>query len=138
MSLAMQRALPRASIIASDIDPRSIEVATENAARNNLSRLSRGPHFIVADGLSDERIVERAPFDLIVANILARPLIALAPTIAAALDQGATLILSGILVPQAREVWARYASLGVVLQSHERHHGWSTLVMRRRPAVRRR
>ena len=137
LALALRRALPRAQILASDIDTRSIEVADENAERNGLGRLAGGPHFLVADGLGDSRIQRRGPFDLIIANILARPLIAMASDIVATLDEGATLVLSGILVPQAREVSARYLSLGLGLVSHERHNGWSTLVFRMRDKPRR-
>ena len=137
LALALGRALPRAQILASDIDARSIEVADENAERNGLGRLAGGPRFIVADGLGDDRIQRRSPFDLIVANILARPLIALAPDIVATLGAGATLILSGILVPQAAEVSARFRSLGLGLVRHDRHNGWSTLVFKLRDKPRR-
>lgn len=132
LALALTRALPRASIIATDIDTRSIEVARENAERNGLGRLSGGPHFLEANGLADSRIQRRGPFDLIVANILAGPLVAMAADISGQLDDGATLVLSGILVPQAREVCARYKSLALELQRHERHNGWSTLVFQKR------
>ncbi|MGI9480046.1 MAG: 50S ribosomal protein L11 methyltransferase [Hyphomicrobiaceae bacterium] len=137
LALALGRALPRAQILASDIDARSIEVANENAERNGLGRLAGGPRFIVADGLGDDRIQRRSPFDLIVANILARPLIAMAPDIVATLGAGATLILSGILVPQAAEVSARFRSLGLGLARHDRHNGWSTLIFKLRDKPRR-
>ena len=137
LALALRSALPHARILASDIDTRSIEVARDNAERNGLGRFSGGPHFIVADGLCDSRIQNRRPFDLIVANILARPLINLAPDLVPTLDAGATLVLSGVLVPQAREVIARYLSLGLSLARHERHNGWSTLVFRMRSRCKR-
>jgi ribosomal protein L11 methyltransferase len=132
LALAVQRALPTARIVASDIDQRSIEVAQENAGRNGLSQRSGGPRFLVADGLSDSELHRAAPFDLIVANILAGPLVAMAPSISGGLDSGATLVLSGILVGQAREVCARYGALGLQLVRHDRHHGWSTLVLQMR------
>ncbi|MFY0611071.1 MAG: 50S ribosomal protein L11 methyltransferase [Hyphomicrobiaceae bacterium] len=137
LALALRRALPRAQILASDIDARSIEVADDNAERNGLSRLAGGPQFVVADGLGDDRIQRRSPFDLIVANILARPLIAMAPDIVATLDEGATLVLSGILVPQAPGVFARFRSLGLGIVRHDRHNGWSTLVFKMRDKPRR-
>ncbi len=136
LALALRRTLPNAVVNASDIDARSIEVAGENARRNGLSRLSGGPSFMVADGLSDSKIKGSGPFDLIVANILAKPLIAMAPAIVDQLAQGATLVLSGILVPQAREICSRYGSLGLDLLEHNRHNGWSTLVFQRRRAGR--
>ena len=132
LALALRRALPHAQIIASDIDARSVEVACENAERNGLGRLTGGPRFLVADGLGDSRIQGTAPYDLVVANILARPLIALAPQITAILARRSTLVLSGILIPQAREVSARFRSLGLDLVRHDRHHGWSTLVFKMR------
>jgi ribosomal protein L11 methyltransferase len=132
LALALRRALPTAAIIGSDIDVRSIEVAQENGARNHMPRLSGGPTFVVADGLRDSRLQRRRPFDLIVANILARPLIAMAPDISATLGGGAVLVLSGILVPQAGDVCARFESLGLRLLQHHRHNGWSTLVLQMR------
>lgn len=132
LALALTRALPRASIIATDIDSRSIEVARENAQRNGLGRLSGGPHFLEANGLSDSRIQRRGRFDLIVGNILAGPLVAMAADISGQMNDRASLVLSGILVPQAREVCARYTSLALELQHHERHDGWSTLVFQKR------
>lgn len=130
LALALARALPKAKIMGSDNDPRSIEVAIENAARNGLGAYVHGPSFIVADGLDDPRIRQHAPFNLITANILAKPLIQLAPAIVRSLATGGVLVLSGILVPQAREVCARYAGFGLNLIRHDRHHGWSTLTFR--------
>jgi len=141
LALAVQRAVPNARIIGSDIDQRSIEVARENATVNGLGPLRGGPRFVVADGIGggsgDGGISRRAPFDLIIANILAGPLIAMAPSITAILAERATVVLSGVLVTQAREVLARYASLGCDLVRHDRHHGWSTLTLRLRTAPRR-
>lgn len=133
LALAMARALPHAQITGSDIDARSVEVAAENALHNGLDRRSGGPDFLCADGTLDPRIGKRGPFDLIVANILAGPLLGMAPAIVAALQPGGSLLLSGILVQQAREIVARYAGLGLQLEQHDRHNGWSTLEFRRRP-----
>lgn len=135
LALALARALPSAHIAGSDIDARSIEVANDNAVRNGLGRLAGGPVFFVADGTTDSQIRSRGPFDLVVANILAGPLVAMAADIAAVLGNGATLVLSGILVPQAREVLARYRSFGLRLVRHDRHNGWSTLVLEKSGAL---
>lgn len=132
LALGLKRALPDADILATDIDARSIEVASENAERNGLGHLNGGPLFLVADGLGDGRIQRRAPFDMVVANILARPLIAMAAGVTTVLADGGVLVLSGILIPQAREVIARYRSLGAELIRHDRHNGWSTLTFRMR------
>ena len=128
LALAVQRALPDASIIASDLDARSIEVAIENARLNRLPAIAGGPDFIVADGVRDHRIRRNAPFDLIVANILAGPLIAIADDITGVLGANGTLVLSGILVSQAQQVAMRYRSLGLLIRQHDRHDEWSTLV----------
>jgi len=139
LALAAARILPRARVLASDVDARAVEVASENAERNGFGqRSARGPTFVVADGVSDPQIGRRKPFDLVVANILAAPLIVMAPDIIRCLSERGTLVLSGILVPQAREVCARYRSLGVELRRHERHNGWSTLVFQRRCDLQRR
>jgi ribosomal protein L11 methyltransferase len=128
LALAIQRALPDASIIASDLDPRSIEVAAVNACHNGLPARAGGPDFIVADGVRDHRIRRKAPFDLVVANILAGPLIAMADDIARVLGADGTLVLSGILVSQAQQVAMRYRALGLLIRRHDRHDDWSTLV----------
>ena len=131
LALAAKRALPGARILASDIDQRSIEVARDNARHNGLGERAGGPRFIVADGLGDPRLRQAQPFDLIVANILAGPLTEMAQEIVAALDNPATLVLSGILVEQARPVAMRYRSLGLTIKRQANHHGWATLVLER-------
>jgi ribosomal protein L11 methyltransferase len=131
LALALKRALPQARIMASDIDRRSIEVAGDNARQNGLGERAGGPRFIVADGLGDPRLRRAQPFDLIVANILAAPLIAIADEVVGALGTGATLVLSGLLAEQAWPVAMRYRSLGLRLARQAHHHGWSTLVLER-------
>lgn len=130
LALALARAQPQARIIATDIDERSVEVAKSNAIRNGLGDLAGGPEFVLADGVSDGYVQSAAPFDLVIANILAGPLNRMAPEISGILGSGAILVLSGILIPQAAQVVARYRSLGLDLCVHNRHNGWSTLVMR--------
>jgi ribosomal protein L11 methyltransferase len=137
LALAIQRTLPDAIIIASDLDPRSIEVAAENARHNGLPVRAGGPDFIVADGVRDHRIRRKAPFDLVVANILAGPLIAMADDITRVLGAGGTLVLSGILVSQAQQVAMRYRSLGLRVRRHDRHDEWSTLVFAKPSPARR-
>ena len=70
-------------------------------------------------------------FDLIIANILAEPLIRLSRSIAKALEPGGTLVLSGILINQAPQVIAAYRER-FRLRSHARFTGWSTLTLARR------
>ncbi len=89
-----------------------------------------------ADGLHHPRVRARKPFDLFIANILAAPLIALAKDIAGAVAPGGTLVLSGLLVPQARQVGAAYRAAGFDLIHHRRFSEWSTLTLRRRTSKR--
>ena len=113
-------------MLASDIDAVAVEVAEANVAANGLSgRVA----CVEAEGLDHPALREAAPFDLIFANILKGPLLALAPTITSALVPGGRVILSGLLVEQAAEVIAVYSGLGNSLDHHEEIGDWSTLTM---------
>ena len=103
---------PEARAIATDIDSQAIDVARDNAAINGI-RLGHGPGELllsVADGMEDPMLEARAPYDLLIANILAGPLVALAPDFAAAVAQGGTILLAGLLESQAETVIAAYAA----------------------------
>lgn len=126
LAIAIARAFPKAHVLATDIDADSVRVATTNA------RLNRAAHRITFAEMSGPPDSGYG-FDLVVANILAGPLIVMAPAITRAIAPLGTLILSGILVPQAAAVTARYRSLGFSLQNHRRFAGWSTLTLTRRP-----
>jgi ribosomal protein L11 methyltransferase len=129
LAIAAAKAMPAARIIAADMDPQSVKVATENVRLNGASsRIA----LVTAAGLSHPRLRQRAPFDLLIANILAGPLIRLAPTLARAVRLDGTLVLSGILIPQAAEVLAAYRSHGFMLERHDHLTGWSTLTLKRR------
>jgi len=109
---------PEAKCIATDIDPIAIDVARENAAINRV-RIGHGQGELllgVADGMQSPMLAARAPFDLIVANILAGPLIALAPHFTKALAPGGTIILAGLLDTQAPAVSDAYEALGLTLR----------------------
>jgi ribosomal protein L11 methyltransferase len=118
----------RRTIIASDIDPEAIAVATENASINGVRPLLR---LAVADGLTHPALRAAAPYDLIAANILASPLTKLAPDIRRALAPGATLVLSGILRDQEGLVLSYYRALRLVLVQRLHEGPWSALVLRR-------
>ena len=124
---------PEAKGIATDIDPISIDVTRDNAAINGIA-LGHGAGELllaVADGMDDPMIAARAPYDLLIANILAGPLIELAPSFAAAVTPGATIVLAGLLDTQADAVIAAYEAQGCTL--HERGHGeWCVLVLQAR------
>jgi ribosomal protein L11 methyltransferase len=128
---------PIARAAASDVDPVSIEVTEENAAINavRLGRARGQLELAVAAGLDHPRLKTRAPYDLIIANILAAPLIELAPSVASALEAGGRLILAGLLDGQAEAVATAYRRQGLMLASRIERGEWPTLVMRKRKAL---
>ena len=132
LALAAHRTWRYARVVATDIDPIAITVARANARVNAVPLgLARGClEFFAADGMHDGRLSARAPYDLICANILAAPLIALAGDIGTALAPRGVVILAGLLDTQVREVTAAYAARG--LRKLMTSGGeWPTLVMRR-------
>ena len=137
LAFAAMRLWPAARATASDIDPVSIEVTAENAAINGvrLGRARAQLELAVAAGLEHGRLQARAPYDLVVANILAPPLIALAPSVAKAMASGGRLILAGLLDHQAEAVAAAYRRQGLMLAFRVEHGEWPTLVMRKRRAT---
>jgi ribosomal protein L11 methyltransferase len=123
---------PQARCIASDIDPIAVEVARENAAINRVTLGHSAGELLLAqaDGMDSPLLAARAPFDLIIANILAGPLIELARDFAGASAPGGTIILAGLLDTQADRVVAAYEAHGVNLL--ERGFGeWPVLVCER-------
>jgi ribosomal protein L11 methyltransferase len=122
---------PEAKCIATDIDPVAIDVARENAAINGVA-LGHGAGELllaVADGMDSPMLAARAAFDLIIANILAGPLIELASDFASALTPGGTIVLAGLLDNQAEAVAAAYEKLDLTLA--DRGAGeWPVLVLK--------
>jgi len=118
----------RKRVRASDIDAVAVAVARENALANEVSPLV---HTVIADGLANPALAAGAPYDLIVANILAGPLTRLAPQIAAALQRGGVLILSGLLRWQENLVLGFYQPHGLVLRERRRDGPWSALLLER-------
>jgi ribosomal protein L11 methyltransferase len=129
LAIACARRLPHAQLVASDIDPEAVRVAYANSRAN---RVHRRLSFHTVAGVPGPRATAGKPFDLIVANILAGPLIELAPKLRAASKAGGTVILSGILNDQSKAVIARYRAHGFALVLHDRIAGWSTLTLVRR------
>lgn len=126
LAIALARAA-HIKVVASDIDPVAVEVARRNAAINAVSPLLR---CVTATGTRHREISAGAPYDLVMANILARPLMAMANDIAALLAPGATLILSGLLAHQAPRVAARYRAAGLILENRLTIKEWATLTLR--------
>ncbi|HEY3637491.1 MAG TPA: 50S ribosomal protein L11 methyltransferase [Rhizomicrobium sp.] len=127
LAIAMAK-LWRRRILAADIDLVAIAVAKENARINDTGSLLQT---VVADGLSHGVLAHAAPFDCLVANILAGPLTKLAPQIAAVLAPRGVLILSGLLRWQENLVLSFYRSLGLVLRETRRDGNWSALLLER-------
>lgn len=128
---------PRAYCTASDIDPVSVAVTSENAAINGVP-LGRGQGrlaLVAAAGADHPTIARRASYDMVIANILAGPLIELAPSLAAILAKGGTLILAGLLDTQADRVLAAYRREGLRLADRIDNGRWPTLRLRKRPAI---
>ena len=121
-------ASPRMPIVRGvDIDPISVETARENALINGLARRVR---LVAGNGLDHPEIRGGAPYDLIVANILAGPLVRLARPIATALAPGGRLVLSGLLADQETFVRAAYMQCGLHLEQRRCLDGWTMLLLR--------
>jgi len=131
LAIAALRLWPKAKLAGVDIDVQSIAVAKDNARVNGAGR---GVRLVAGAGVAEPSIRARAPYDLIVANILAAPLIVLSREIRRVSPEGGVLILSGILNREAPSVIAAYMAQGFLLSTHRRHDGWSVLVLIKRKA----
>ncbi|HEX7885617.1 MAG TPA: 50S ribosomal protein L11 methyltransferase [Phenylobacterium sp.] len=112
--------------VGTDIDGPSVRIANENAVLNGA-----GARFVHASGLNDPLVRNDGPYDLVFANILAPPLVALSQDIRLALKPGGIAILSGLLRTQERRVLAAYMSKGFRLVRRLHRDAWATLVLRR-------
>lgn len=127
--------LTRRRVLATDIDPTAVKVAAENARLNSARQRVKT---VTATGFHHRAFAERGPFDLIVANILARPLMRLAPEMARHLSPGGSVILSGILDRQRSAVLAAYVGQRFRHVATLHREGWSTIHLKRRRANARR
>jgi len=137
LAFAALKLWPEAKVVASDIDPVSIEVAEQNATINAVA-LGSGAgelELVAAPGVAHERLRARAPYDLLIANILAGPLIALAPDFARATAPGGRILLAGLLASQAEDVTAAYRRQGFARIFAIERGDWTILVMRKRRAT---
>lgn len=134
LALAVARRWRRARIVASDIDAVAVEVALGNVRVNGVrvGRTRGAIEAVTATAMRHPRLRQRAPYDLITANILAAPLIAMAGPVAGALRPGGVLILAGLLIGQVRAVVGAYAAHGCRLVARHDFGEWPTLVLRRR------
>jgi len=113
-------------VLATDIDPWSVRISRENARRNQLHNQLR---VLRADGWTSPVLTRHAPYDLIFANILARPLTQMAQHLTRALAPNGTAILAGLLGSQIN--WVKGAHYGLKLERVFREGQWACLVLRK-------
>jgi ribosomal protein L11 methyltransferase len=118
----------RLPVLASDIDPVSVTTTASNARDNGVGNLVTA---VTATGLDHRLIADNAPFDLVLANILAGPLVDLAPGMGGVTQHGSIVILSGLLDSQAQRVLNAYNRAGMVLRHKFQRKEWTTLVLER-------
>ena len=116
----------KGEVLASDIDPVAVEVAEANMRANGMEGAVR---CLEAAGFDHPEIAATGPYDLIFANILKGPLVALAPDVAANLKRGGFAILSGILNEQADDVISVYSENGFNLYAQDQIGEWATLIL---------
>jgi ribosomal protein L11 methyltransferase len=126
LAIALAKA-GRKQVVASDIDPTAVSVARDNAIANQVPHI----HCITADGLEDKKIQASAPYQMVVANILASPLMQLAPSIARVTVKGGVIILAGLLTRQAPDVLAAYEKSGCRESDRYTLDEWTTLVLQK-------
>lgn len=125
---------PRALATASDIDSVCVGVVEENAALNGIPMGARAGELtmLVADGMDHPLLKARGPYDIVIANILAGPLISLAPDFASLLVPGGHLLLAGLLETQEAQVRAACRRAGLRLAARMVNGDWSILWLRKR------
>jgi ribosomal protein L11 methyltransferase len=131
LAMAAARLLHR-PVLATDIEPWSVYVARQNVLLNRLGRLVR---IRLANGWRHVAVRAGGPYDLVLANILARPLSLMACQLAAHLAPGGTAILSGLLQNQLRSVLAAHLRCGLRLEATLKEGIWATLILRQSASV---
>jgi ribosomal protein L11 methyltransferase len=126
LAIAAARVAPSARILATDNDPVAVAIARENA---RLNRVDTRVRVLKAAGLAHPALRRGAPFDLVLANILPGPLIALAPALRRAIGRGGVAVLSGLLNHQQREVAAAWRAHGFRLVRRVQRAGWTALAL---------
>jgi len=125
---------PRAYATASDIDARAVDVTGDNAEINGIRLGGQQGELTLAAaaGVEHPLLIGRAPYDLVIANILAGPLVELAPSLGAVLAEGGTLILAGLLKNQVATVAQAYRRQGLRLVHRADRGDWPTLTLAKR------
>jgi ribosomal protein L11 methyltransferase len=135
LAFAAMRLWPRAHVVASDVDEVCADVVAENAALNGIA-LGPAPGelaFVVAEGMDDELLRVTAPYNLVIANILAGPLVELAPDFAEHTTPGGSVLLAGLLAGEQEEAVRRaYRRAGFHLVARLQRGDWAILWLRKR------
>ena len=129
LAIALAKRLHGVKVLATDIDPVAVRTAKDNAELNGVAQQVPA---LEADGLAHPAVSRGAPYDLVVANILAGPLVALAPAVARIAGRGSAIVLSGLLATQALRIQSTYANQGMVVRRKLIRGDWATLVLERR------
>ncbi len=128
---------PRAAVTLSDIDPVCVGVVEENARLNAVPLGARAGEavMVVAEGMDDPLLTARGPYDLLIANILAGPLVDLAPDFGRAVAPGGSLLLAGLLSGEQEAAVRRAMRLaGFRMAARIERGDWAILWLRRRNA----
>ena len=135
LAFAALKLWPRALATASDIDHVCADVVGDNMALNDVPSGSSAGELtmVIADGMEDPLLQARGPYDLLIANILAGPLVELAPDFASATTPGGHILLAGLLTKQETRVRKAYRALGFRLAARIVNGDWSILWLRKRP-----
>ena len=126
LAIAAAKIWPEALIVAVDIDSESVLVATQNAVDNGVEKLI---NVALSDGYQAELVQKNAPYDVILANILARPLIAMASDMAVSLKNGGFAVISGFIEDQVEWVLDAHEKYGLHLKKMYREDGWCAALL---------
>jgi ribosomal protein L11 methyltransferase len=127
LAIAAHKLWPNAQVLGVDLDPIAIEVAVENAAINRCN--PRNVRWRAGDGYMHADVARMGPYDLIIANILARPLMRMAKSLKQNLAPGGVGVLSGLLSNQEPMVLSAHRMQGLSLDKSIRQKGWSALLI---------
>ena len=127
LAIAAAKALRR-PVAAGDLDPVAVATASANARLNGVAGLVRP---LLSRGLERRDLAQGGPYDLVFANILARPLRLLAPSVAAVIAPGGEAILSGLLLSDVAGVLSAWRAQGFSLAEHVALEGWASLLLYR-------
>lgn len=128
LALAVAKLWPQSRIVAVDIDTESVEVTKQNAKDNAVAEQITAAY---SDGYASQTVRNNAPYDMIMANILARPLIAMAPDMSAHLKTGGYAIISGFVADQCDWVIGEHQKHGMELQKIYEDGQWRAALLRK-------